>query len=209
MSTQKIALFTPTGEVGRRLAEEALKRGHSVTAIVTNENEFNLKHPNLKVVRGDVTRKEEVVKYARGCDVAICAHEPSTKNPREHVDVTRNIIEGAKEAGVHHIISASHPFGKRMEPTEEFYNSFKPVIQAQREALKLLQKEKSLTWGYLHSAELEPGQKPGEYRVTNEVLFSQPTGQNRIPLKDYTTAILDEAEKSQLELHDMDDHIES
>jgi putative NADH-flavin reductase len=202
MSTQKIALFTPAGEVGRRLAEEALKRGHTVTAIVTDENEFKLKHPNLKVVRGDVRKKEEVTKYAKGHDVVINAYSPSIKNPREHVDITRSVIEGTKEAGVQHIVSASHPFEQRMEATEEFYNSFKPVIQAQQEALKLLQKEKNLSWSYLHSVAPEAGKKPGEYQVSDEIYFSHPEGQARIPLKEYTSTLLNEAEKGQMETHE-------
>jgi putative NADH-flavin reductase len=202
MNTQKIALFTTTGEVGTRLAEEALKRGHSVTAIVSNENEFKLKHPNLKVIRGDGRRKEDVSKHSRGHDVAVFTYEPTLKNPREHVDITRNMIEGIKEAGVQHIVSAAHPLSQRMEGTEEFYNSFKPILQAQQEALKLLQKEKGLSWGYLHTIEPEAGQKPREYRISNEVYLSQPQGRERIPLRDYTGAILNEAEKSQLETHE-------
>jgi len=202
MSTQKIALFTPANEVGRRLAEEALKRGHSVTAIVTNEAEFKLKHPNLTVVKGNVTRKEDVTKHARGHDIVLSAYEPSMKNPQEHVNVTRNIIEGAKEAGVQHLVVASHPFEQRMESTEQFYNSFKPLIRAQEEALRLFQKEKNLTWGYAHSIAPEAGKQQGEYRISNEIFLSHPQGQQRVPLKDYTASLLDEAEKGMLETHE-------
>lgn len=203
MNTQKIALFTTPTEVGTRLAEEALKRGHSVTAIVGNETEFKLKHPNLRVVRGDVRKKEDVIKHARGHDVVISTHEPSLKNPREHIETTRNIIEGIKEAGVQHFVSASHPFTQRMETTEEFYDSLKSVIHAQQEALKLLQKEKGLSWGYLHTVEPQTGDKRGEYKISNEVYLSQPTGQSRVQLKNYTSAIVDESERSQLETHDV------
>ncbi|HTA83941.1 MAG TPA: NAD(P)H-binding protein [Bacteroidia bacterium] len=202
MNTQKIALFTTTSEMGTRLAEEALKRGHNVTAIVPDETEFKLKHQNLKVVKGDVRNKEDVSKNARGHDVVISTHEASMKNPREHVEATRSLIEGAKEAGVQHLVSASHPFAQRMENTEEFYDSFKPVLQAQQEALKLLQKEKGLSWGYLHTVEPEAGQRAGEYRVSTEAYLSEPEGQSRIALKNYTSHILDEAEKNQLEAHE-------
>jgi putative NADH-flavin reductase len=200
MSTQKIALFTTAGEVGTRLAEEALKRGHNVTAIVSNETEFKLRHPNLKVVKGDVRRKEDVSKYARGHDVAISTHEPSLKNPREHVETTRSMIEGLKQADVHHFVSAAHPLTQRTENTQEFYNSFKPVLEAQQESLKLLKKEQGLSWGYIHT--VEPQAKGGEYRFSNEVFVSQPQAQNRVPLKDYAGTVLDEAERAMLETHE-------
>lgn len=201
MNSQKIALFGTPGESTRRFATEALRRGHNVTVIVPNEREFTLKHPNLTVISGDVKKNYDVSRLAQGYDVVICTHEPTQAKPREHVEITRSVIEGVKDSGVHHLISVAHPFGQPKEGTEEGYNEFKPIIKAQQEALKLFQKEDQLEWGYVHTIEPEAEEKTGKYRSSNEVLFTSPEGQSRIPLEGYTSAIIDEAERSQMELH--------
>jgi putative NADH-flavin reductase len=201
MKAQKIALFVNRGEASQRLATEALRRGHNVTAIVTDENEFSIRHPNLKVVKGDIRKKEDVKKYAKGHDVVIYTHEPTRDKPREHVDITRTVIEGVKESGVNHIVGAAHPFGLPTEGTEEAYNEFKPVVKAQQEALRLFQNEKDLHWGYAHSIEPEAEPKTGKYRASEEILFTTPEGENRIYAKGYSSAIIDEAE-NELALHE-------
>ncbi len=202
MNSQKIALFGIPGESTRRFATEALRRGHSVTAIVPNEKEFTLKHPNLKVVTGDARKDQDVSKFAQGHDVVICTYEPTQAKPREHVEIMRSVIDGVKDSGVHHLISVAHPFGQPVERTEESYNEFKPIVKAQQEALKLFQNENRIHWGYAHSIEPEAEAKTGKYRSSNEILFTSPEGESRIPLEGYASAIIDEAEKGEMELHD-------
>lgn len=203
MNSQKIALFGTSNEGTRRLAAEALRKGHIVTAIVRNQNEFNLHHPNLKVVQGDVKKKEDVRKYATGQDVVICAHEPVKTQAHEHVDITRSVVEGVKESGIHNVLFVAHPATSSLETAEEFSNSFKPIIQAQHEALRLLQKEKGqLHWGYVHSIEPEKEEKTGKYRISNEILFTTRDGESRLPVKEYNATIIDLAENSEAELHD-------
>jgi putative NADH-flavin reductase len=201
MNLQKIALFGTVGDSTQRFATEALRRGHNVTVIVPNEKEFTLKHPKLKVVSGDVRNNYDVSKLAQGHDVVICTHEPTQSKPREHVEITRSVIEGVKDAGIHHLISVAHPFGQPKERTEEAYNEFKPIVKAQQEALKLFQNENQLQWGYAHSIEPEVEEKTGKYRSSNEILFTSQEGQSKIPLEGYASAIIDEAEKSEMELH--------
>jgi uncharacterized protein len=201
MNVQKIALFGTSGETTQRLVTEALRRGHNITAIVGNETEFTMKHPNLKVVKGDVRKKEDVKKYASGHDVVICVHEPSQTNPREHVDITRSVIEGVKGSGIHNLVSTAHPWGQPAERTGKEYEDFKPIVKAQQEALKLFQNEKNLQWGYIHSIQPESDEKTGKFRTGNELLLTTPEGETRIPVKEYASAIIDEAEKGEMEFH--------
>lgn len=201
MNSQKIALFGTSGETTQRLVTEALRRGHNVTAIVPDEKEFAMKHPNLKVVKGDVRKKEDVKKYAAGNDVVICAHHPTQTNPAEHVDITRSVIEGTKSSGIHSLVSVAHPFGETTGKTGKEYEEQKPILKAQQDALKLFQNEKELQWGYAHSVTPEVEEKTGRYLTSNEVLLTNPEGESRVPVKEYASAILDEAEKGEIELH--------
>ncbi len=205
MNTQKIALFGASGEAGRQLAEEALKRGHSVTAIVRDETEFKLKHPNLRVVRGETKKAEDIVRYAKGHDVVIGFHVPSKENPREHVEVARNFIEGTKKAGVQHLVTVGHTFGKLTEGTQEAYDAYKQVTQAQNEALKLFRNEKELNWSYALGVQPERREDNGKYQMSSEIRFANPMGEQRVDVKNFTETLLDEAERSTPELHSHED----
>jgi len=202
MNSQKIALFVTPGENNQRLIIQALKRGHTATAIVRDETQFQLNHPNLKVLKGDVTKKEDVSRHVKGNDVVICAYEPTKTQFREYANIIRTVIQGVKDAGVNHLLFSAHPVGLPAEPTEEFYNSFKPIAQAQRDALNIFQNEKELHWGYVHSIEPEAEQITGKYRVSTEVLFTYPEGESRKPVKEYASAIIYEIEKGEMELHE-------
>ena len=51
----KIALISATGFVGSAILQEALQRGHEVTAIVRNPEKVN-PHPKLRPHKADVQR---------------------------------------------------------------------------------------------------------------------------------------------------------
>jgi putative NADH-flavin reductase len=50
----KILIIGANGGIGRNCVEQALARGHQVTAIVRNPAKLQLKHANLQIVTGDV-----------------------------------------------------------------------------------------------------------------------------------------------------------
>jgi len=192
---QKIALFGTSGEINHRLAMEALRRGHHVTAIVPDKNEFTMQHPNLRIVKGDVKNKEDIRRYAKGRDVIIYTLESTKTQSRELVYITRLVIEAVKNSGVNNLLFAAHPLGLPAEIGEEFYGFLKPVIKAQREALELFQNEKGLQWEYVHSVEPEAKREKGKYRISHETLFTHPEGESRIPETEYASALIDKIEK--------------
>lgn len=197
METKKIALFTSTGPVGRRLTEEALKRGHSVTAIVRDETEFTLKHPNLKVVRGDVGKKEDVSRYARGNDVAIYEQEVKQKAEGDHLNTISSVLGGVKDAGIQHLVVSGHTVSRPTELTQEEYNSWKPFQEEQLSALSLLEREPELQWSYTYTPRSEPDKKTERFMVGKNFVIATPEGENTLPTEEFTSAILDEAEKSE------------
>jgi len=48
----KIAIVSASGRIGSRLVNEALERGHDVTAIVRHPEKITTQHPRLTVVQG-------------------------------------------------------------------------------------------------------------------------------------------------------------
>ncbi len=51
----RILIFGASGRTGRPLVEQALERGHEVTAFVRDPVRLALEHGRLRVVSGDVT----------------------------------------------------------------------------------------------------------------------------------------------------------
>ncbi|HEX7935081.1 MAG TPA: NAD(P)H-binding protein, partial [Paraburkholderia sp.] len=71
MSTQlKIALFGATGMIGSRIAAEAARRGHQVTALARNPARVPADVPNLKAAQADLLDAASVGAAVRGHDVA-------------------------------------------------------------------------------------------------------------------------------------------
>jgi putative NADH-flavin reductase len=199
VNPQKIALFGTSGEINYRLAIEALRRRHHVTAIVPDKDEFTIQHPNLRIVMGDVKNKDDIRRYAKGHDAIIYTLESTKTQSRELVRITHLVIEAVKNSGVNKLLFAAHPLGLPAETGEEFYGFLKPIINAQREALKLFQSEKELQWEYAHTIEPEAEKEKGKYRISHETLFTHPNGESRIPETEYATALIDEVEKDNIE----------
>ena len=67
-----IALIGGTGNVGRRLCNEAVRRGHDVTVVARHADSALEK--SIKFIEGDVTTDPKAVGHAlSGCDVLVSA----------------------------------------------------------------------------------------------------------------------------------------
>jgi len=73
--TMKLALIGATGFVGSRVLNEALERGHQVTAIVRNIERLPA-HPNMIPRQADVQDFESISSAVAGHDCVICAYNP-------------------------------------------------------------------------------------------------------------------------------------
>jgi putative NADH-flavin reductase len=72
----------------------------------------------------------------------------------------------------------------------------KPGSLATINALDQLRKEPELEWSFLSpSAELKPGQRTGKFRLGNDQLLVDATGQCKISIQDYAVAMIDELER--------------
>jgi putative NADH-flavin reductase len=100
-----IALFGASGTIGRRIAQEALDRGHTVTAIVRHPDGLDLRHEHLTAVAGDVTDPASVARAVAGHDVVVSAISPSgDQQPQILVQAAHALIEGLPRAGVKRLV---------------------------------------------------------------------------------------------------------
>ena len=79
--------------------------------------------------------------------------------------------------------------------TPEFPETYKPEARAGIEFLEVLRSEKALDWVFLSpSAEFEPGERTGRYRLGSDELLVDGQGRSWISMEDYVIAFADELE---------------
>src|SRR5210317_726100 len=66
-----IVIYGATGAVGSYIVQEALDRGHRVTAVSRNPEQVVMQHDNLSVVKGDLLDTASVTATVTGRDVVI------------------------------------------------------------------------------------------------------------------------------------------
>ncbi|WP_339819723.1 NAD(P)H-binding protein [Paenibacillus sp. FSL R7-0216] len=208
----KIVLFGATGSIGKRIAEEAVRRGHEVTAVVrdrTRAAEMGLpdlvpadtkKAGHLFLEEGDILVPESIARLVQGQDLAISAYGPRFGEEDELLEATRSLIEGVKRGGVCRLIAVGGAGGLEVAPgvrlmdTPEFPEEVRPLARAHEEALSIYQAS-DLKWTVLSPpAFIEPGNRTGMFRLGLDRLVTDERDNSRITTEDYAAALLDEAE---------------
>jgi putative NADH-flavin reductase len=105
---EKIIVFGATGGTGKHVIEQALRKGHWVTAVVRNTTALAIQHERLEIVKGDVFQPHAFKSAITGKDVVISClgihkREPTTV----YSEGVSNILRVMQEAGVQRIICLS------------------------------------------------------------------------------------------------------
>ena len=200
----KIALIGATGFVGTAILQEALNRGHEVTAIARNPEKVHA-HRKVHAQKGDVYNEDDVARFVAGHDAVISAFNPGWSNPdiyNQQVKGTRAIINGVKKAGLKRLLFVGGAGSLEVSPGVQsvdlpvFPAEYRQGALATREAFTMLRREPGLEWSFLSpSADLFPGPRTGKFRLGTDQLLKDATGQSRISVQDYAMAMIDEVEK--------------
>jgi|SRR5215211_3149347 len=98
-----LLVFGSTGGTGRRLVEQALARGHTVTAFARDPAKLDVEHASLKVVRGDVMDPASVERAVQGQEAVLCSIGAGRKGTIR-AEGTRHIVRAMENAGVRRLI---------------------------------------------------------------------------------------------------------
>jgi uncharacterized protein len=198
----KIAIFGANGRIGSRIVNEALNRGHDVTALIRHPETYTVINPRLKVARVDLFKTQDVETGAFNQDVVVCAYGNSQGMPPSTItELTVPLINGMKQTDTKRLIivggagSLEVAPGVQLVDTPNFPEAYKPTALAHREALKIYLKEKELDWTYLSpAAEIAPGERTGIFRIGTNKLLSDAQGKSFITMEDYAVAVINEIE---------------
>jgi len=198
-----LALFGATGMIGQRILQEALQRGHTVTAVVRDPARLAEMHPNLHVVTGDILDPQSVASAVAGQDAVISAYGPGHGDAATLPAVAHSLIAGLTAAGVVRLIVVGGAGSLEVAPgvtlveTPEFPAAWKGLALAHGEMLKVFQAEGgALEWTYFSPAAfIQPGERTGTFRLGGDQLVTDANGESKISAEDYAIALIDELEK--------------
>jgi putative NADH-flavin reductase len=186
----KVAIIGASGQIGAFIRDEALARGHEVTAIVRNPEKINVRNPHLTVMEADILG-DKVDELVKGHDAVISAYNPGWSNPdihNEQIKGYKAIIGGVKRSGIKRLLVVGGAGTLEVAPG----------VLATRETLDMLKEEKELEWTFLSPpSSIAPGEKTGHYRVGKDQLLKNEEGESRISTQDYAVAMLNELENPQ------------
>ncbi|MFI8579380.1 NAD(P)-dependent oxidoreductase [Ectopseudomonas khazarica] len=202
----KIALIGATGYVGAPLLQEALQRGHQVTALVRHPEKLAA-HPRLNAVQANVQDTAKLAEQLRGHDVVISAFNPGwgVADIREQfISGSRSIIAASKQAGTQRLLvvggagSLYVAPGLQLIDTADFPAEYKEGAEGARQVLNLLRDEQALEWTFLSPAALlVPGPRTGKFRLGNDELLMNGDEPGSVSVADLAVALIDEAEQPQ------------
>lgn len=201
----KIAIIGASGFIGSNVRDEALVRGHQVTAIVRHPEKITVRNPLLTVVKADIL-KDKVDELVKGHDAVISAYSAGRSSPdayNEHVKGAKAIISGVKKSGIKRLLVVGGAATLEAAPGVQLLDTMSPEqvtdgMLATKETLYMLRKENELEWTFLSpAASIAPGERTGHYRVGKDQLLKNEKGESKISTQDYAVAMLDELEHPQ------------
>lgn len=207
----EILVYGATGNVGTHIVDEALARGHFVTAVSRDPSGITKRHPNLTVVAGDLLDPGSVRELVSGKDVVVTSvrgvigDDKDPKKALQYLAVV-NVIEQLRalgdEAGrlVHVGGSGSLEVGEGKLFADRLPKLFLPKkleleIAGQILALEYLRAVEDVEWSYATPPKnFTNGDRTGNFRVGGDRLMQDERGRSRISRADFAVAVLDEIE---------------
>lgn len=191
----KIAIIGATGNVGTRLTDEALRRGHTVAALA--------RHASTLPARDGVTAHDVDVADTQALAAALRGNDVAISTVRFLQTTAGQIVEAVKAAGIRRLLvvggagSLYVAPGLQLVDTPTFPDAYKAEASAGRDFLDALRGETQLDWTFLSpSALFTPGERTGKFRLGNDELLTAADGKSWISMEDYAIAMLDEIEQA-------------
>ena len=192
----KIAIIGATGRAGSQLLEEALRRGHSVTAIARNTAKIG--------ERAGVVSKQLDVLDSEALTAAVTDHDVVISATHFATVPADKVIAPVKAAGVKRLLvvggagSLLLPDGSRVIDSDGFPGEYLAEASAGALFLDVLRQEQDLDWTFLSpSAEFVETERTEQFRLGKDHLLFDAAGRSWISFADYAIAMIDEVETPQ------------
>ena len=198
----KIAVIGASGKEGRLLVQEAVARGHEVTAIVRDkskiaESKATVLERDLFALTYDDIRNNDVIIDAFGAWTPEELDKPYTS-----LIYLTGLLSGKPNrllvVGGAGSLYVNPEHTMRVMDTPDFPEVFKPLANAMGKAFDALRAKTDVKWTYLSPSAMfdAEGERTGKYTAGGEELLVNSKGESRISYADYAIAMIDEAENA-------------
>ena len=170
----KIVVFGASRGVGRKIVEQALQAGHTVTAFVRTPSHFISQHPNLIIFQGDSMDARAVNDAIAGQDTVISTLGPTRPLIPGMMEISaRNIVNAMKKNGVRRLISTTGAGLRQPEDQLKLADHVisillnllaKSVVQDSAANVKVIQAS-DLDWTIVRFPRLMDGDYTGKYHL--------------------------------------------
>lgn len=189
-----IVLAGATGNIGSRILDEALRRGHRVTGLTRDPTKLGARD-RLQAKKANTAEVAAFTDALKGHDAAILSVKWNENDVHQVLDALRQagvkrclFVVGAgsllRTDGRTHF---DHMAEKGIQP---------PTSKPAALALAEVQKVTDLEWTAISPpASIQPGERTGKFRLGRDHLLEDDKGKSEISREDFAIAILDEIEK--------------
>lgn len=197
----QILIVGATGGTGKQAVEQALQRGHFVTALVRNPSKLSIQNPKLTVLTGDVLKLDTLLPAVRRQDAVICSLGNGLQKDDHTVsEGTKNLIVAMHEVGVRRLLVVSS-FGVGDSYAGASLSSkliVKTLLKnpiADKEIQERAVRESGLDWLIVRPTRLTDDAATGKYNVEEHMKFSA-FAMPRITRADVAAFLLDQLDKN-------------
>lgn len=193
-----IAIIGATGKAGNLIMQEALKRGHNVTAIVRNAGKVKEKVAIIEEDVMDLTtgqlKQFDAVIDAFGAEPG---HEEMHQTTLAHLS---DILAGQKTrllvVGGAASLYVDDALTVRLLDTPDFPDAYKPVAANMSKAFDKLKSRQDINWTYVSPSAFfnAAGVRTGTYATGKDKLMVNSLGDSTISYADFAIAMMDEVE---------------
>jgi uncharacterized protein len=190
----KIAIIGATGNVGKRIAEEALNRGHQVTGIARTIDGIAARN-NLSLKAGDTRNPEALAGILKGHNLVVSSIKSGDFD-------TDQLIKAVRLSGVKRYLAVGGAGSLEVRPgvtaldTGTLPDFVVPAARGAQDFLNLMRTIDDLDWTVLSPPfEFLPGKRTGKFRLGNDQVIFDENGKSAVSFEDYAIALLDEIEE--------------
>jgi len=167
----KVLVFGAATPTGKLVIQEALEKGHDVTAFTSSPLDLMTGRGRFKVVQGDILNPLAVERAMEGHEGVVVSLEPTSETTRAlQGEGTKNVIAAMRKYGIRRIVVLSSSGVLATDSGSRFGHLIMPHRMKENHAEEETQvdevRNSGLNWIVVRSSRLVDGPKTGKWEVT-------------------------------------------